>query len=118
MAEESAKKLSKAGIKSLPEALTDTSSGDTEVASNDFISLLKKEFFTPFLSLLTVYLLASNGNKKTSENCMGEFRKRHKKWLAGFLALDMVFKILYLLVVLFVVVRGLGIIEFFKGAST
>lgn len=88
---------------------------DQEQGSPDasYLRLLKDEFRTPGLSLLKRYLVSKNGNKKTEENCINEFAQNHPREFRIIFGIDYILQKIYLLVVLFVVGRGLGIIDFF-----
>ncbi len=80
--------------------------------SSDMLKALEGAFWTPMLSLLKIYLHASNGTKKTTENCLLDFRSNHPIAYKTFFIMDFIFRLIYLSVLLLVVVRGLGIDEY------
>lgn len=104
-------KLSRLGIKDKP-VPTSAETGEEKNGSNDMLHLLENAFFTPMLSLLKVYLMSSNGTKKTTENCILEFRGRHSKVFKFFFSMDFLFRMIYMSVVLLVVIRGLAIDDY------
>lgn len=117
MPTEEVSKLQKLGIKDVEKADVGVAQQDKpDVSQQDFLSLIKNEFVLakPVLTLVQEYLWASNGTHKTKENCVADFRKNHPKlWKLVFLA-DLTLKVVYFSLVLLVVIRGLGLVEFVK----
>jgi|GEM_PF-5855361 len=91
---------------------TRTSTEDSAQRQPDLLRLLEAVFLAPTLSLVQVYLYHSNGSKKTIENCTLEFRAAHPKAWKFFFLLDFVFRLIYMLIVLIVVIRGLAISDY------
>ncbi|NJK70869.1 MAG: hypothetical protein HC932_01190 [Thermales bacterium] len=102
--------LQEVGIKkdSKKEANLNTPNG----IENGYLRLLKDTLFSPGLSLLTEYLLSKNGNKKTTQNCIADFASSHKVWFRVIFIFDVLCRSLYISIVLFIALRGLGIIDF------
>jgi hypothetical protein len=80
--------------------------------ASNMLKTLEGAFWTPMLSLLKIYLQASNGTKKTIENCLLDFRTKHARSYVIFFVMDFVFRLVYMTVLLLVVIRGLGIGEY------
>jgi hypothetical protein len=109
--EQLAKKL---GISELPTETSvniETSNGNS---NNDYLKLLEITLLTPILSLIKMYLVQTNGSKKTTENCMLEFKNNHKNLFFFAFTIDLMFRLIYLSIVILVAVRGLGIDQYLK----
>lgn len=105
--------MSKSDLKSLglkdPPRPTKANGDETAPREPDLLSLLEGVFLAPTLSLVQVYLYHSNGSKKTVENCTLDFRSTHPKAWKAFFLLDFLFRLIYMIIVLIVVIRGLAI---------
>lgn len=75
---------------------------------------LKQEFSSPVLSLLGHYLESTNGRQKKSKTCMLEFRANHKRCFMIFFGIDFLFRFVYLSILLLVIIRALGLIDFLR----
>ena len=102
------KDLKSWGLKDLPRP-TKANGEDAPPKEPDLLSLLEAVFLAPTLSLVQVYLYHSNGNKKTIENCTLDFRSTHPKAWKAFFFLDFLFRLVYMVIVLIVVIRGLAV---------
>lgn len=105
----------KVGSIDVPEKTSANISEETPRVNNDFLKMLEFAFFTPMISLLKVYLMASNGNRKTIENCVLDFRAKHGRVFKSMYTVDFGFRLVYLFVLLIVVLRGLGVVEYIKS---
>lgn len=106
-----AKKL---GISDIPVETSVNIENGNGNGNNDYLKLLELTLLTPILSLVKIYLTQTNGNKKTTENCMLEFRNSHKNLFFIAFLIDLIFRLFYLSVVILVAVRGLGIDQYLK----
>lgn len=86
-------------------------SPQSDLPDDGYLKLLNNALWTPGLSLLTRYLASKNGSRKTAENCVTEFAKRHPRWFKCIFAFDLFWRLVYLLIVLIVALRGLGILD-------
>ena len=109
--EQLAKKL---GISDTPVETTVNIENGNSNGNNDYLKLLELTLLTPILSLIKMYLVQTNGNKKTTENCMLEFRNKHKNLFFLAFIIDSIFRLIYLSAVILVAVRGLGIDQYLK----
>jgi hypothetical protein len=76
-----------------------------------YMSLLRREFSYPVLSVLEAYLHRSNGQKKTKENCVYDFRRKHAILYKIAMLADLSFRFLYLSIILLIVLRGIGLFD-------
>ena len=106
--------LKRAGLADSPRP-TRTNPDETSQREPDLLRLLENTFWAPTLSLVRIYLSHSNGGKKTIENCTLDFRTAHPKAWKTFFAMDFFFRLVYMLIVLTVVIRGLAIGDYIKG---
>jgi hypothetical protein len=105
----------KVGLIEQPRPVKTNASDDTQQREPDLLKLLESVFLAPTLSLVQIYLFHSNGSKKTIENCTLDFRGSHPgAWKVIFL-LDFIFRLIYMLIVLLVVFRGLAIGDYIKS---
>lgn len=102
----------KIGTVDIPERTTGNLREEPPVKDNDFLKMLEAALFIPVLSLVRAYLMQSNGNRKTAENCLADFRRKHPQAFKTIFACDFVFRLVYLTIVFIVAVRGLGIVRF------
>ncbi len=106
----------KLGLKDEPVKTTvnvDNNNGNN--GEKDYLKLLELALLIPVLSLVKMYLLQTNGSKKTVENCMLEFRTKHERFFFLVFCLDFLFRLTYLAVVIIVAVRGLGIDQYLRN---
>ena len=95
--------------------ITPTRAAVATLENKDFFSVFKMEVWAkPFLTLLTEYLMAANGSRKSRENVILDFRIQHPRLFSITFLLDFVLRLVYLAILLFLVLRGLGIIEQFQ----
>lgn len=106
--------LKSLGLKESPRP-TRANGDEVNQRETDLLSLLEGVFLAPTLSLVQVYLYHSNGSKKTIENCTLDFRATHTRAWKMFFFLDFMFRLIYMVIVLIVVIRGLAIGEFITG---
>ena len=109
--------LKSAGLKEAPRPTT-TSTDPSPQRESDLLRFLEGVFLAPTLSLVQIYLYHSNGSKKTIENCTLEFRSTHKTAWKFIFALDFLFRLVYMGIVLIVVVRGLAIGDYIVNLFT
>lgn len=81
----------------------------------DYLKMLELALLMPVLSLVKMYLTQSNGTKKTIENCMLEFRSKHPNVFLCIFLMDLVFRTTYLMILISVAVRGLGLDTYIKN---
>lgn len=87
---------------------------DINGKDNGFINILKEEFVqAPFLSVAETYVKKLNSKTRSIGNCMSEFKNENKLVFVLLFVFDVVIKAIYLLVILFFVLRGLGLIDYF-----
>lgn len=79
----------------------------------DYLKLLEITLLMPALSLIKMYLMQANGTRKTTENCIMEFREDHPHLFAGAFVIDFFFRFFYIAIVIIVTIRGLGIDQYF-----
>lgn len=106
-------KQKKAGLAQAPTPTTTTPDEQTS-SDGSLLKLLENALQAPVLSLVHVYLNHSNGNKRTTENTMLDFRETHPWSWKAFFILDFCFRLVYMVAVFLVVIRGLGIGEYVK----
>lgn len=75
------------------------------------MSILYAHLLTPYLRLLELYLTARNGTKRTLENQMHEFSKTHPYVFKTIALMDFAWLTVYLVILVVVVLRGLGILN-------
>lgn len=108
--------LKKLGLTEAPtktSANFDTSNGAANGEAS-YLKVLELALLLPVLSLVKMYLIQANGTGKTSENCLLDFRKKHARAFFFAFCIDFFFRIFYVLVVIIVTVRGLGLDQYFR----
>lgn len=80
----------------------------------NYLRLLEQVLLMPALSLIKMYLVQTNGTGKTIENCLLDFRRKHSQAFRLAFGIDSCFRFFYVLVVIIVTIRGLGIDQYIK----
>lgn len=103
----------KLGLRDEPvQTSVNVDSNGTSSGEKDYLKLLELALLMPVLSLVKMYMAQTNGTKKTTENCMLEFRNKHGRAFFVVFCLDFLFRLGYLAVVIIVAIRGLGIDQY------
>lgn len=85
-----------------------------EIATSTSLNDLRQALYLPALSLLSIYLEKRNGSRKTIENCISDFAKRHSRTFRFIFLFDFVCRVSWIIVILLVVLRGIGVIDYIK----
>lgn len=92
---------------------TDVSTTNKQEEAGDFLKLLKHEFFyAPFLSLLELYLIKGNGKNRKIETCVDQYKSDYPITYHIIKFFDFFLRGLFLFIILIVVIRGLGLIDY------
>lgn len=83
-------------------------------SDTNYLRLLEVVLLMPVLSLVKMYLANTNGTGKTIENCLLDFRRKHPRPFFIAFSIDFFFRVFYVLIVIIVTIRGLGIDQYLK----
>lgn len=78
----------------------------------DLLTLARLELTAPFHGLLVHYLTNSNVSKRTTANCLHIFKSEHKTAYKVVFVADALLKSIYLAIFIFVITRGLGLLDY------
>lgn len=114
-AEKSTKKIAK---KSRPKVLNPKPRSSDPIDSNsssnkqqDFLMLLKTELRAPFLGLVEEYVKRCSPRNRNIESSMYIFKEKHRFLYGLCFLLDSLLWVVFISTVIFIALRGLGIIQ-------